>query len=456
MANLPCEQCICIVHILIGTVRGLWAASYRGRPHPCRRPIVVHNVLSRAGCCTATPVTIVDMRGLLDATAWKQDGIFTRAQAIAGGLTSREFATMTGPAGPWVRVRYGVYAERRRWQGLDDPARAHLRALGALLMCADDAVLSHSSAAAPNGLPLVDVTDSLTHLTRDGQHQSSRTQAGVKHHVAALGPEQVLTGEWFAFTDPLRTVLDLSREFGYRTGLVAADAALRLGADSEQLLARADVLSTEPHGPAFTAVAKAANGLAESPSRRSAVRSSRAWTSPISSCSTASTSTTAPLPWATCTRRSSTTSSSATVGSSIKISTTTQVGWFSARKFSGRRSCEPTRFVDKAPDAVALSGRTPFLTTSSAPASDFGARSSNSTQDVSSARGDCRRRTPSSPDRAIERRSEHSRCTVNTANLPCSQAICIVHMANAGEGRRDGYLGVMAARWPKATSRSSA
>jgi len=265
MANLPCEQCICIVHILIGTVRGLWAASYRGRPHPCRRPIVVHNVLSRAGCCTATPVTIVDMRGLLDATAWKQDGIFTRAQAIAGGLTSREFATMTGPAGPWVRVRYGVYAERRRWQGLDDPARAHLRALGALLMCADDAVLSHSSAAAPNGLPLVDVTNSLTHLTRDGEHQSSRTQAGVKHHVAALGPEQVLTGEWFPFTDPLRTVLDLSREFGYRTGLVAGDAALRLGADHQELLARAEALSTEPRGPVFAAVAKAANGLAESP-----------------------------------------------------------------------------------------------------------------------------------------------------------------------------------------------
>ena len=225
----------------------------------------VHKKLSLDRSCTAIPVTIVDMRGLLEATAWKQDGIFTRAQAIAGGLTSREFTTMTGATGPWVRVRYGVYAERRRWQGLDDPARAHLRALGALLMCADDAVLSHSSAAAPNGLPLVDVTDGLTHLTRDGQHQSSRTQAGVKHHVAALGPEQVLSGEWFAFTDPLRTVLDLSREFGYRTGLVAADAALRLGADNEQLLARADALSTEPHGPVFAAVAKAANGLSESP-----------------------------------------------------------------------------------------------------------------------------------------------------------------------------------------------
>lgn len=206
-----------------------------------------------------------DMRGLLDATAWKQDGIFTRAQAIAGGLTAREFATLTRRAGPWVRVRYGVYAERERWQRLDAAAQAHRRNLGALLMCADDAVLSHSSAAAPNGLPLVDVDDGLTHLTRDGLHQSCRTESGVKHHVAALDPQHQIAAAWFSYTDPIRTVLDLSREFGYRTGLVAADAALRLGADRQELLARAEALSTEPRGPVFAAVAKAANGLAETP-----------------------------------------------------------------------------------------------------------------------------------------------------------------------------------------------
>ncbi len=205
------------------------------------------------------------MRADLAGVAGSQGDVFTRAQAIAAGITSREFATMTKPGGPWVKVRYAVYADRGRWQRLDDDGRAGLRDLGALLVCHDDAVLSHSSAARRLGLPLVDVDDGLSHLTRASLRQTARVEAGIKHHVAALSPEHVSEVLGIPVTTPIRTVLDVSREYGYRAGLVAADAALRAGANREDLINLAEALTTEPYRPVFAAVAAEADGRAETP-----------------------------------------------------------------------------------------------------------------------------------------------------------------------------------------------
>ncbi len=201
----------------------------------------------------------------LSAIAASQDGVFTRRQALHAGFTAREFATMTNRRGLWIRVRYGVYADRARWQRLGETGRAHLRDLGALLVCADDAVLSHSSAARNQELPLVDVDDGLSHLTRAGTGQAARVEAGVKHHVAALNAEHVIRRDWIRLTEPIRTVMDLSRDYGYRCGLVSADAALRCGADPDAMVALAQGLTTEPRGPVFAAVAANADRRAQTP-----------------------------------------------------------------------------------------------------------------------------------------------------------------------------------------------
>ncbi|MEP6667436.1 MAG: hypothetical protein ABJA81_13390 [Nocardioidaceae bacterium] len=205
------------------------------------------------------------MRSGLRGIAARQHGIFARHQALTYAYTSREFAAMTAPGGQWVKVRYGVYAEREFWQSLDDHQRLLLKDRAAALVCAPDAVLTHSSAARLLGLPLHDVVDGLSHVTRPLPCQSGRVQAQVKHHRATLDPAQVIVVSELKTTVAERTVLDLSREYGYRTGLVAADAALHGGASSETLAALASALTTEPRAPVMTAVVAEADGRAQTP-----------------------------------------------------------------------------------------------------------------------------------------------------------------------------------------------
>src|SRR4029077_12033453 len=103
-----------------------------------------------------------------------------------------------------------------------------------------DAVLSHTSAARVLGLPLYGVDAILSHVTRTDPAQSGRTQAGITHHDAFLeqGEIQELLG--LRTTIAERTVADLAREFGFLTGLVAADAALHQGSDRTRMTAIAD------------------------------------------------------------------------------------------------------------------------------------------------------------------------------------------------------------------------
>jgi hypothetical protein len=212
--------------------------------------------------------TLWRMRPMLAAIAEKQRGIFVRRQAIASGYTRREFEHMThGPGSPWVRLRYGVYAERVFLAARSDSERLLLLDDAALLVCDAGTVLSHSSAARRLRIPLYDADDGLSHLTRlrtDGR-VLSRIQAGIKHHCGSLGEVDMTTRDGRPVTDPVRTVLDLTCEFGYRTGLVAADAVLRGGTAREDLLERAAHRDNLCHRPVLCSVAADADGGAESP-----------------------------------------------------------------------------------------------------------------------------------------------------------------------------------------------
>jgi hypothetical protein len=205
------------------------------------------------------------MRPGLDGIIEEQHGIFARWQAIGCGVTPREFDRLSRGVGPWVKVRYGVYTTRERWSALSRDDRRRLRDRAALLVCDDDAVLSHTSAARALGLPLYAVDVDLSHVTRMGKTQSSRVQAGVKHHVAALRAAEVISTEGLRVTRAERTVADLAREHGYLPGLVAADAALCRGSSLEQLQATALSMREWEGAPAINAVVSAANGGAQTP-----------------------------------------------------------------------------------------------------------------------------------------------------------------------------------------------
>jgi predicted transcriptional regulator of viral defense system len=206
------------------------------------------------------------MRPGLEGITASQHGIFARWQAIGCGITPREFDRLSRRGGPWIRVRYGVYTTREIWNSLDRRQRLILRDRAAALVCDDDAVLSHTSAARLLDLPLYGVEDEqLSHVTRRSAHQAGRTQADVQHHLGVLDAEETCVIGGVRVTSLERTVLDLARDHGYLTGLVAADAALRAGASRPVLEGLANRLTTEPGRPRVHAVIEAADGGAETP-----------------------------------------------------------------------------------------------------------------------------------------------------------------------------------------------
>lgn len=172
------------------------------------------------------------MRPTLQAVAVEQGGLFARHEALSNGYTRKEFDRMTrGPGSPWVRVRYGIYTDRASWVQLDNSTQARLLDRAALLVCDSGTVLSHSSAARALHLPLYDVDDGLTHVTRLrlGGRMLTGIEAGIKHHGGELDDDEIEVIEGVSITNAVRTALDVASEFGYRAGLVVADAVLHRG-----------------------------------------------------------------------------------------------------------------------------------------------------------------------------------------------------------------------------------
>jgi hypothetical protein len=191
--------------------------------------------------------------------ASKQGGLVTRRQAMGAGYTERELRTLTAVHGPWVVVRRGVYAERVLWDsltGYDD--RASLRDLAAHLAMATDHLMSHDSAARALGIPMLKPVHELSHITRYGVG-GSRTERGVKHHLTRLGLLGTTEVNGMPVTSPARTAVDLAREHGYETGVVACDRFLQTGGVRADLLA---VLGTMRCWPGSTQV-RAAISLAD-------------------------------------------------------------------------------------------------------------------------------------------------------------------------------------------------
>ncbi|MDP3893674.1 type IV toxin-antitoxin system AbiEi family antitoxin domain-containing protein [Nocardioides sp.] len=178
------------------------------------------------------------MRPELAARAARQGGVVTRRQAIAGGYSEAEIRRLTRQSGPWVVVRRGVYAERELWESLDPyDGQWRLRDRAAHLTTTVPHVMSHDSAARPWGLAFLRPPRPLVHVSCAGVG-GTRTEHGVKHHIARHPPGAVAEIDGLRVAGLARTVLDLAREHGFATGVTAADAALRLGVERGELLAQ--------------------------------------------------------------------------------------------------------------------------------------------------------------------------------------------------------------------------
>ena len=209
------------------------------------------------------------MRPRLRALAAQQGGLITRTQALDAGYTERELRTLTAVHGPWVIVRRGVYAERELWDALTGyDEQAGLRDKAVHLTMRTDHLMSHDSAARAQGIPLLRPRHELSHITREGVG-GSRTERGVKHHLTRLGLLNTAEVDGMLVTGPARTAVDLGREHGFTTGLVACDAVLhqglRTGLDKDDLWAVTRTMWCWPGITRAKAAIRSADAGAESP-----------------------------------------------------------------------------------------------------------------------------------------------------------------------------------------------
>ncbi|MGA8846002.1 MAG: type IV toxin-antitoxin system AbiEi family antitoxin domain-containing protein [Nocardioides sp.] len=163
-----------------------------------------------------------------------QRGLITRTQSLDLGLSPLSIRAAVR-SGEWVVMCRGVYADAELWAALDEyRGRPLLRARAAVLTMRRDCVLSHDSAAHALELDILAPEKPFVHVTRAG-FTGAWTKAGVKHHLAGFRPEQVVSAGGMPSLDLARTAVDIARERGFLHGLVAVDAALRMGVTRRQL-----------------------------------------------------------------------------------------------------------------------------------------------------------------------------------------------------------------------------
>lgn len=204
------------------------------------------------------------MRSELAALAARQNGLFTRAQAMDAGYRAPELRALTGVGGDWVVVRRGVYAERTMWDALGPYAGPALaRARAAHLTIGVDHVMSHDSAAHAWGLPVVLARSNVVHITRPGVW-GSRTEHGVKHHLALRPPDPLIVAG-MPVTGLARTAMDLGREHGFMSGAAAADRAMRWGVIADDFAEVLEDMRSWPHVTRARRAAEVADPGADTP-----------------------------------------------------------------------------------------------------------------------------------------------------------------------------------------------
>ncbi|MGV8886413.1 MAG: type IV toxin-antitoxin system AbiEi family antitoxin domain-containing protein [Microbacteriaceae bacterium] len=138
-------------------------------------------------------------------------------------------------AGELVRVHRGAYArppsDRALW-----PGELHaLRVRAAMALEPRNAVVSHVSAAASHGLPLIGPWPSRVHVSVAGARSGS-SSAGIARHIPAVAPDEVQVGG-VRVTSLARTLVDVASTNSFLAGVTMMDAALRAGGVTKDELA---------------------------------------------------------------------------------------------------------------------------------------------------------------------------------------------------------------------------
>ncbi len=186
-----------------------------------------------------------------------------RSAMLQAGATDAEIRAALA-AGRFTRLATGVYVDTEPYLALTPEERYVVR-VHAMAARSPGLIVSHLSAAALHGLPLVRTKLGAVHLTRPGNGGGTRT-AARRVHVGELPASMRMTLGGIELTTVARTLVDLGRCEKPATTVTAADAALQAGTATTDLIAAALLEAKFRAGtPAATRALGCVDGRSESP-----------------------------------------------------------------------------------------------------------------------------------------------------------------------------------------------
>lgn len=159
------------------------------------------------------------------------------------------------------RVRRGAYVSGPLPEDADERHRQLVAAT--LPVLADDAVVSHRSAAVVHGLRLLGDPPARVEVTRP-KARGGRDRGGVHAVAAALEKDEVVRVDGLRVTSLARTVVDLGRTRSHAEAVVTGDAALSRGLEPNTLAAALLDAGRRPGVAAARRVAAFLDGRSES------------------------------------------------------------------------------------------------------------------------------------------------------------------------------------------------
>jgi very-short-patch-repair endonuclease len=176
---------------------------------------------------------------------------FTRAEALAAGLTDRE---LRGPS--YRRILHGVYVSAAV------PDTAFLRAGAALLVHPPHAVATHFSAARAIGAPVP--AHPWEHVTV-AEREDRRHRQGLRCHVAAIATAEIRVIEGLRFSCPERIFVELAPFLGLVELVIVGDWLVRNRHTTRAGLVEFCGTSSDPHAKAARRAAASVRDRVDSP-----------------------------------------------------------------------------------------------------------------------------------------------------------------------------------------------
>lgn len=144
-------------------------------------------------------------------------------------------------SGELVKIRRGVYMEASEWMARDRDARYRALVRGTSLESITGPAVSHQSAAALWGLPILGPWPDAVHLLVE-RASGGRSDPGIRRHALGVDAAQTTTLHGIPVTSLARTVVDVAATSTLHSAVATVDAALHIPRHGVARLTRTELL----------------------------------------------------------------------------------------------------------------------------------------------------------------------------------------------------------------------